>query len=139
VQAALDRVDGVEVIGPLPYPHLLARLAGSDLVLTDSGGISEEAPSFGVPVLVARTVTERPELVEAGGALLVGTDPRAITAHATRLLLDPAARAVMQPRVNPFGDGSASLRCADAIAWLLGCRGRPREWSPELAYSRQPS
>jgi len=139
VHAALDPVDGVEVIDPLPYPQLLARLAGSDLVLTDSGGISEEAPSFGVPVMVARTVTERPELVEAGGALLVGTDPGAIAAHATRLLLDPAARALMQPRVNPFGDGFASRRCAAAIGWLLGTRGRPREWSPELEYSRQPS
>lgn len=93
-------------------------LAKSTLVLTDSGGLQEEAPSLGVPVLVLRTETERPEAVEAGTVKVVGVDEDVIVAEAERLLTDSDAYAAMAHAVNPYGDGHASERIADAItAW----------------------
>jgi UDP-N-acetylglucosamine 2-epimerase len=87
-------------------------------VLTDSGGLQEEAPALSKPVLVLRETTERPEVVEEGVARLVGTDPARIVAEAARLLDDAAAHAAMARAVFPFGDGSAARRIADAIeAW----------------------
>ena len=88
----------------------------SKLILTDSGGIQEEAPSLGIPVLVMRDATERPEGVEMGVARLVGTNRRRIVEEATRLLQDPAAYARMATRVNPYGDGNASRRI---VSFLL--------------------
>jgi UDP-N-acetylglucosamine 2-epimerase len=85
------------------------------LVLTDSGGIQEEAPAFGVPVLVLRQVTERPEGVEAGVLKLVGTDPRLIVQEASHLLNDSSAYALMARAVNPFGDGKAASRIVQAL------------------------
>ncbi len=96
----------------LPLVHLLKRAA---IVLTDSGGIQEEAPAFGVPALVLREVTERPEGVEAGVLKLVGTDRRLILQEANRLLDDPAAYAAMARAVNPFGDGHAAERIVQAL------------------------
>jgi UDP-N-acetylglucosamine 2-epimerase (non-hydrolysing) len=87
----------------------------SRLVLTDSGGIQEEAPTFGVPVLVLRETTERPEAVEAGAARVVGTQPQRILAEAGRLLDDPQAYEEMSQAANPFGDGLASKRIADVL------------------------
>ena len=101
---------------------LLRRAA---LVLTDSGGLQEEAPALGKPVLVLREVTERPEAVEAGAARLVGTDAAAIVAQAARLLDDPLAYAAMARPVFPFGDGSASRRIADAIEDWARTRNAP--------------
>ena len=92
--------------------HLMKR---AYLVLTDSGGIQEEAPAFGVPVLVMRRLTERPEAVEAGTARLVGTDPERIVAEASRLLDDEGAYAAMARAINPFGDGHASERIVQAL------------------------
>lgn len=92
-EALLPELTGhhaVHVVEPLGYPDFAATLADCDLVLTDSGGIQEEAPSLGKPALVLRTTTERPEAVEAGAARLIGTDPEAILGAATRLLDDPA-------------------------------------------------
>ena len=109
----------VELLEPLDYPDLLRRLRACRLVLTDSGGIQEEAPTFGKPVLVLREKTERPEAVEAGRALLVGTDEERIVAEASRLLSDASARRAMAEGSNPFGDGLAASRIADALA------GRP--------------
>jgi len=89
------------------------------VILTDSGGIQEEAPTFGKPVLVMREKTERPEGIEAGFARLVGTDEEKIVRETSRLLSDASARAAMRAAVNPYGDGRASERIADALA------GRP--------------
>lgn len=100
---------------PLGYRDLVMALRQATLVITDSGGIQEEAPSFQKPVLVLRDVTERPEAVVAGTARTVGTDPRRIFAETARLLLDPSAYARMARAVNPFGDGSAAPRIADAL------------------------
>jgi UDP-N-acetylglucosamine 2-epimerase (non-hydrolysing) len=87
----------------------------SHLVLTDSGGIQEEAPSLGKPVLVLREATERPEGVEAGAACLVGTDTGRIVEEVRRLLTDPAVYNRMSQAVNPYGDGKASRRIADRL------------------------
>jgi len=88
-------------------------------MLTDSGGVQEEAPALGKPVLVMRDTTERPEGVAAGTARLVGTDRATIIAEATRLLDDPAAYAAMAQAHNPFGDGHSSARiCAAISAWF---------------------
>ncbi|MFI1864748.1 non-hydrolyzing UDP-N-acetylglucosamine 2-epimerase [Streptomyces jumonjinensis] len=101
---------GVTVVDPLGYLDFVATLADCDLVLTDSGGLQEEAPSLGKPALVLRTTTERPEAVEAGVARLVGTDPELILAAAQRLLDDPAEYRRMAAPGNPFGDGRAAER-----------------------------
>lgn len=106
----LARQEGIHLVEPLDYPDFTATLAGCDLVLTDSGGIQEEAPSLGKPALVLRTTTERPEAVEAGAARLVGTDPDAIVAATAALLDDPAAYERMAGAGNPFGDGRATER-----------------------------
>ncbi|MGE2713315.1 non-hydrolyzing UDP-N-acetylglucosamine 2-epimerase [Mycolicibacterium litorale] len=119
VRAALGAHPRVLVTEPLAYPVLVATLAASTLVLSDSGGIQEEAPSFGVPVIVLRDVTERMEAVDAGCAVLVGTDRDAVLDHACRLLDDPGERAAMVSKGNPFGDGRAADRCAAAISWML--------------------
>jgi UDP-N-acetylglucosamine 2-epimerase (non-hydrolysing) len=91
-------------------------MAAADIVLTDSGGIQEEAPSLGKPVLVMRDTTERPEGVAAGTARLVGADRNTICTEAARLLDDPAAYERMARAHNPYGDGTASRTIADIIA-----------------------
>jgi UDP-N-acetylglucosamine 2-epimerase (non-hydrolysing) len=115
VWAELDGVEGVLLIEPLDYLDLVGVLASCDLVLTDSGGLQEEAPALGKPVLVLRNETERPEAIEAGTALLVGTDPAAIVEAATSLLDDGALYASMARAINPFGDGRAARRIVDAL------------------------
>jgi UDP-N-acetylglucosamine 2-epimerase (non-hydrolysing) len=98
-------------------------MKGAALILTDSGGVQEEAPSLGVPVLVMREETERPEAVEAAMARLVGTDEEQIVAEATAALEAPGGKAAWyQPGLNPFGDGKAGARIAD---WLAGSRTFP--------------
>jgi UDP-N-acetylglucosamine 2-epimerase (non-hydrolysing) len=111
----LGGVSGITLLPPLDYRSLIYLMRRSYLILTDSGGIQEEAPSFGVPVLVLRRVTERPEAVEAGVARLVGSETDAIVAETTRLLDDPAAYARMQRAVNPYGDGHAAERIVAAL------------------------
>jgi UDP-N-acetylglucosamine 2-epimerase (non-hydrolysing) len=101
--------------GPVDYPDLVWLLDRCRLVLTDSGGIQEEAPTFAKPVLVLRGTTERPEGVEAGVARVVGTDPARIVAEAERLLRDPAAYAAMAAGTNPYGDGRAAERIVDVL------------------------
>jgi UDP-N-acetylglucosamine 2-epimerase (non-hydrolysing) len=107
---------GISLVEPLDYLDFAATLAECDLVLTDSGGIQEEAPSLSKPALVLRTTTERPEAVEAGAARLVGTDPEAIVTWAARLLDDPAEYKRMATAGNPFGDGLASARILSQLA-----------------------
>ncbi|MCX4681934.1 UDP-N-acetylglucosamine 2-epimerase (non-hydrolyzing) [Streptomyces sp. NBC_01433] len=107
---ALEGHPGISVVDPLDYLDFAATLAACDLVMTDSGGLQEEAPSLGKPALVLRSTTERPEAVEAGAALLVGTDPEEILAVAARLLDDPEEYRRMSAVANPFGDGHAADR-----------------------------
>ena len=104
---------------PLDYDRLVAAMQGCTLLLTDSGGLQEEAPALGKPVLVLRRTTERPEAVEAGTARLVGVDAEAIASEAHRLLSDPEAYNAMARAVNPFGDGKASSRILEACLALL--------------------
>jgi UDP-N-acetylglucosamine 2-epimerase (non-hydrolysing) len=120
VQAPVQRLLGVHpritLLPPLDYRPLVWLLQRADLVITDSGGIQEEAPGLGKPVLVARETTERPEGVEAGSVKLVGTDRALIVEWVNRLLDDRAAYAAMATAVNPYGDGHAAQRIADALA-----------------------
>jgi UDP-N-acetylglucosamine 2-epimerase (non-hydrolysing) len=113
--ALLGSVDHVHLTPPLDYLSLVHLINRATLILTDSGGIQEEAPSLGVPVLVLRDRSERPEAVEGGFARIVGTRGPRIVAEARRLLDDPAAREAMRGARNPYGDGSASRRIADAL------------------------
>ena len=103
------------LIEPLPYPEFVGLMARSYLLLTDSGGVQEEAPSLGKPVLVMREVTERTEAVEAGAAKLTGVSKDSIVKEARLLLDDPAAYRSMVAAVNPYGDGQASRRIADGL------------------------
>jgi UDP-N-acetylglucosamine 2-epimerase len=105
----------INLLEPLGYQQFVASMADCDLILTDSGGIQEEAPYLGKPVLVMRDNTERPEAVECGAALLVGTDPEAIVREAERLLRDPGHYAAMSRAGSPFGDGHAAGRIVDAL------------------------
>lgn len=116
VQARLAGLPRVHLLAPLDYPQLMAVLERSTFALTDSGGIQEECPSFGKPVLILRTTTERPEVVQAGAGLLVGTDTAHIVQQAERLLTDAPHYAAMAHAGNPFGDGLASPRILDRIA-----------------------
>jgi UDP-N-acetylglucosamine 2-epimerase (non-hydrolysing) len=102
----------IVLLPPLRYLEFVALLDRADLVLTDSGGVQEEAPTFAKPILVMRDVTERPEGVEAGVARLVGTSEAAIAGEALALLRDPARYAAMATGVNPYGDGHAAERIA---------------------------
>jgi UDP-N-acetylglucosamine 2-epimerase (non-hydrolysing) len=111
----LSGVEGVLLTEPLDYLLTVQALDSSELVLSDSGGLQEEAPALGKPVLVLRHSTERQEAVEAGNARLVGTDENAIVEAATELLDDPEAYAAMARPESPFGDGQASERIADAL------------------------
>jgi UDP-N-acetylglucosamine 2-epimerase (non-hydrolysing) len=119
VRAAIGenrRLPNVELVEPLAYDAFLRLLQRARLVLTDSGGVQEEAPTFGKPLLVLREKTERPEGVEAGVAVLVGTDPERIFAEASRLLTDEESRRAMAVVANPYGDGLAASRIADALS-----------------------
>jgi UDP-N-acetylglucosamine 2-epimerase (non-hydrolysing) len=118
MQPALAGHDNIALIEPLDYLDFVAMMAACDLVLTDSGGIQEEAPSLGKPVLVMRDTTERPEGVAAGTARLVGADAAVIVRETTRLLDDAGAYQAMARAHNPYGDGTASRQIADIIAAL---------------------
>ena len=105
----------VYLLEPLSYLKFVAMMQQSTLILTDSGGIQEEAPAFGRPVLVMRDTTERPEAIKAGTARLVGTDKDTIVEAVIDLLTDPEEYNIMAHAVNPFGDGHAAERIADTI------------------------
>jgi|KBSSwiStaDraftv2_1062776.scaffolds.fasta_scaffold232494_2 UDP-N-acetylglucosamine 2-epimerase (non-hydrolysing) len=105
----------VHLIEPVDYVEFVNLMARAHIILTDSGGVQEEAPSLGKPVLVLREVTERPEGVEAGTAVIVGTDRDKIVRTASELLTSPEAYAKMANAVSPYGDGRASERIADAL------------------------
>ena len=118
----------VLVTEPLAYGEFTRLLSAAHVVLTDSGGVQEEAPSLGKPVLVMRENTERPEAVVAGTVLLIGTDEERIVAEVNRLLHDSAHFAAMANAVNPYGDGKAAARTVAAIEELVGVGTRIREF-----------
>jgi UDP-N-acetylglucosamine 2-epimerase (non-hydrolysing) len=121
-------VDNVCIVEPLDYGGFCRLLQRASVVLTDSGGVQEEAPSLGKPVLVLRDTTERPEAVAAGTVRLVGTNEDAVAGAVSELLDDPAAYAAMANAVNPYGDGRAASRSVDAISHHLGLGPRPEEF-----------
>ena len=135
-EAVLPRVEKFEnvlVTEPLSYGEFTTVMATSDVVLTDSGGIQEEAPSLGKPVLVMRENTERPEAVDAGSVRLVGTDKTAIVTEVARLFDHSLAYESMARAINPYGDGRAAARSVAAIESLLGVGERIAEFAPDGA------
>lgn len=125
-------IKNIFVLSPLPYDQFTQLLNEADLILTDSGGIQEEAPSLGKPVLVMRDNTERPDAVQAGTVKLVGTSTENVVLEATRLLEDRAAYAEMASAVNPYGDGKAADRVVAAIAELAGIGSRLPDFNVEF-------
>lgn len=111
----LQGVEEIFLVQPLDYLTMVHMMKRADIVLTDSGGLQEEAPGLGVPVLVMRETTERPEGIQAGTVRLVGTNRQKIVAEASRLLDDPEAHAQMSQAVNPYGDGHAAERIVSAV------------------------
>lgn len=119
-----DRIHLIDPLTPDEMHNLMARAA---FVMTDSGGLQEEAPALGRPVLVLRRETERPEAVKAGTVLLAGTEEEEVYRQAARLLTDRTAYDRMARAVNPYGDGNACRRIVDAILWTNGLRSQPPE------------
>lgn len=128
----VENLDNVTITNPLPYDQFTALMKRSYLVLTDSGGVQEEAPALGKPVLVMRDNTERPEAVVAGTVKLVGTNRELIVAEASNLLEQEIAYKAMANAVNPYGDGQAAARALAAIAELVNVGERIGEFSPEI-------
>lgn len=126
----LEGIANVRVTEPLIYSDFVHAMRNSTLVLTDSGGVQEEAPAFGKPVLVLRETTERPEAVEAGTVRLVGTDEARIVEGVGELLENSAAYEKMARTVNPYGDGRASQRTVQAVEHLFGRASRPHPFEP---------
>ena len=120
----LADLPAISLIAPLSHKALVERMRGSDLLLSDSGGIQEESPALGVPLLVLRDKTERPEAIARGNARLVGVKAESIVAEARRLLEDPARLAAMAHRSFPFGDGQAAPRIAAIVDEWFGRRRR---------------
>jgi UDP-N-acetylglucosamine 2-epimerase (non-hydrolysing) len=119
-------------VPPMDYRKVVGAISRSMLIATDSGGLQEEAPCLGKPVLVLRRVTERPEGVDAGTLELVGTDEHAIVAAVDRLLDDAAAYDKMARAANPYGDGKASARIAAALLAHYRSGAAPDEFDPTL-------
>lgn len=126
----LDGLPNVTICEPLGYADFTRLMAASHLVLTDSGGLQEEAPSLGKPVLVLRKNTERPEAVEAGTVRLIGTNRERIVAEVSALLDIPALYRSMAGAINPYGDGRASERTVAALAEFFGLGERIPDFSP---------
>lgn len=129
---AIESVPNVLVTEPLDYSDFAAVMADAELVLTDSGGVQEEAPSLGKPVLVMRETTERPEAVIAGTVELVGTDENRIFSRVTSLLTDDREYQRMARAVNPYGDGNAAARCVQAVQHFFGLAPRPADFVPAV-------
>jgi len=120
----LGELERVHLCEPADYVTFVALMSRADLILTDSGGIQEEAPALGIPVLVARETTERPEGVEAGVVRLVGTQTERIVSEARELLTSATAYARMARGGSPYGDGRAAERICDALEYVMGLRDR---------------
>lgn len=124
-----ERIHLIEPLTAIDFHNFMNR---AHLILTDSGGVQEEAPSLGVPVLVLRDTTERPEGIEAGTLKLVGTDEKKIYETANQLLTDPAAYEQMAHAANPYGDGQASARICDALLYYFGRGNCPASFNYEI-------
>ncbi|MGD7003632.1 non-hydrolyzing UDP-N-acetylglucosamine 2-epimerase [Corynebacterium halotolerans] len=133
----VEELENVIVTDPLPYDQFTRLMGRVDLVLTDSGGVQEEAPSLGKPVLVMRENTERPEAVTAGTVKLIGTFQERIVSEARRLLDDVDAYDEMANAVNPYGDGHGAERAIAAIAHLTGLGSRIEEFAPVIEGERR--
>jgi UDP-N-acetylglucosamine 2-epimerase (non-hydrolysing) len=133
VHAALDGVDGVRLVDPMNYAETVAAVAASHFVLTDSGGLQEEAPTLGKPVLVMRRETERPEGLEAGTLRLIGAEYADIVAESRRLLTDRPVYARMAHASNPYGDGRAAERIVGWLLHVLRDGPAPDEFGPPAA------
>ncbi|HEX7021958.1 MAG TPA: UDP-N-acetylglucosamine 2-epimerase, partial [Trueperaceae bacterium] len=130
VWPAMQDIPNIVLDDPWDFPSMIALLQASELAITDSGGIQEDGAALGVPVVVLRNVTERPEGVESGILKLAGNQPDGVREVLAPLLADPAARAAMTGGPNPYGDGRAGSRIAQAVAWRLGLAERPADWQP---------
>jgi UDP-N-acetylglucosamine 2-epimerase (non-hydrolysing) len=126
-RGALSNVDQVVFVEPLPYQPFVHLMKLVDVVITDSGGIQEEAPALGKPVLVMRDTTERPEGIEAGTARLVGTETATIAQELLALLTDQTWYDAMATAINPYGDGHAAARIVDHLEHRFGLRATPPE------------
>jgi UDP-N-acetylglucosamine 2-epimerase (non-hydrolysing) len=127
VHDLLDGVPGITLLPPVDYPTLVQLMKHSYLILTDSGGLQEEAPSLGVPVLVMRKKTERPEAIEAGVAKLVGTEVESIVFASQQLIDNVSAHESMARAINPYGDGNAACRIAEVLIY-----GQCDEFNPRI-------
>lgn len=127
VMEYLGEEERVMLLPPLDYPEWINLMARSYLIITDSGGLQEEAPALGVPVLLLRDVTERPEALEAGTVRMVGTDRERILSWSQRLLDEPEEHARMAGAPNPFGDGQASRRIKEYLLYFWGWEKAPPE------------
>lgn len=133
---AVEGCENVMMIEPLPYAQFCALMERSKIILTDSGGVQEEGPSLGKPVLVMRETTERPEAVDAGTVKLVGTDKNTIAREVSTLISNPLAYERMSRALNPYGDGRAAERTVHALARHFGMGDAVEEFSfgePSLA------
>lgn len=128
VRPVLAEVSNFILTEPLDYAEMAPLMAASDLLLTDSGGLQEEGAALGVPVAVLRDVTERPEGIEAGVLRLAGVNPEQILALGRELLVGGPALETMRRAPNPYGDGQAAQRIAQAVAWHFGLVERPADW-----------
>lgn len=126
----LGGAENIHLIEPVPYPEFAWLMDRSTLIVTDSGGVQEEAPSLRKPVIVMRQTTERQEAVDSGAARLVGTDPSVIARALTDLLTNPVAYAAAQANANPYGDGKSAQRVTDAV---LSIRTDPKPRSATVA------
>jgi UDP-N-acetylglucosamine 2-epimerase (non-hydrolysing) len=120
----LGGIPNVKLCGPMDYFDFVSLMKHAHLILTDSGGVQEEAPTLGVPVLVLRNETERPEAVEAGTVMLTGTRREDIFRQSKMVLEDPILRSRMASASNPYGDGKAAPRIADAVVEFLASQKR---------------
>jgi len=140
VWPVLADVENVFLLDPLEYSSMVALMEASRLIITDSGGLQEEGTTLGVPVMIVRNVTERPEGIEGGTLRLVGTDSEGLL-EAISVALTAEAESIgrIPLSMNPYGDGHASERVAGAVAWRLGLGSRPADWDgPELAETVEP-
>lgn len=119
---AIEGLDNVVTTGPLPYDQFMHLMQEATLIVTDSGGVQEEAPALGLPALLIRDTTERPEAIDAGAVKLIGSDPQDIISEVENLLENPAAYEAMRHAVNPFGDGAATPRIISALDALVAAR-----------------
>lgn len=128
IMPAIEHLDNVVLIEPLSYAQFTRALSLADIVLTDSGGVQEEAPSLGKPVLVMRENTERPEAVVAGTVKLIGTHRQRLVDEVSLLLDSTEAYGAMANAVNPYGDGDAARRTVEAIRWKFDGAARPDDF-----------